>query len=180
MNEFRRCPIPLEEDGDCWGAPHPTAPFGMCGDHWRVAHNHVKADLGDSARCYGCGLLTVIRGECINPQHEELTAGRKRAAADAETREAKRKQHPEVVYYLEWAGRVKIGTSTNLASRLNSIYHDQLLAAEPGSYKLERDRHQTFTTDRIDGQKEWFNKSDQLTEHIARVRVQHGNPVKFL
>jgi len=50
----------------------------------------------------------------------------------------------DVVYYLRYADRVKIGTSTNPRQRLAAIWHDELLAFERGGRALERERHRQF------------------------------------
>jgi hypothetical protein len=69
-----------------------------------------------------------------------------------------------VVYYVRFADRVKIGTTTNLGGRLNGIPYDEVLATEPGGYELEAQRHREFAADRIVG--EWFTYSDRLRRHI--------------
>lgn len=77
-----------------------------------------------------------------------------------------------VVYYMRIGNRVKIGTSTNLASRLASINPEELLAVERGGVDKERGRHRQFATLRTHG--EWFRFESPLTEHIERVR--QANP----
>lgn len=52
--------------------------------------------------------------------------------------------HDPVVYYLRFGDRIKIGTTTNLRTRLISVPCDEVLAVEPGSYALERERHEQF------------------------------------
>ena len=83
-----------------------------------------------------------------------------------------------VVYYLQFGDRYKIGFSTNLPSRLNSLPYDKLLAVEPGSFELERRRHATFSRTRVDGQNEWFHQSPALLFHIATLEDLYGNPWK--
>lgn len=80
----------------------------------------------------------------------------------------------EVVYYIRWGDRIKIGTSKRLAERLRSLYHDEVLAAEPGSIALERRRHEQFREYRIAGQREWFSSAPALLFHINTVRDQFG------
>jgi hypothetical protein len=69
-----------------------------------------------------------------------------------------------VVYYIRFGDRVKIGTTNRLTQRLYAIPHDEVLATEPGSYALERERHTQFREDRVIG--EWFQMSPRLMEHI--------------
>lgn len=72
-----------------------------------------------------------------------------------------------VVYYIRFAGRVKIGTTTCLASRLRALPVDELLATEPGGVAVERCRHRQFADVRVVG--EWFTFSAALREHIDRL-----------
>lgn len=82
--------------------------------------------------------------------------------------------HAPVVYYVRFADRVKIGTSTNLRSRLSALPHDEVLAVEPGGVDVERRRHAQFCADRIIG--EWFDMSDALKAHIDGIRSQDVPP----
>lgn len=74
----------------------------------------------------------------------------------------------EVVYYLRFDRRVKIGTSARPRQRLSAIWHDELLAFEPGGRALERQRHREFAALREGG--EWFTLTDDLAAHIAALR----------
>ena len=78
----------------------------------------------------------------------------------------------EVVYYLRWEGRVKIGTSANPRQRLAAIWHQELLAFERGGRTLERSRHEQFAHLREGG--EWFRAEPELMEHAARLAA--GTP----
>lgn len=69
----------------------------------------------------------------------------------------------EVVYYLRYAERIKIGTSHDPGSRLRAIAHDELLAFEPGGRELEQARHRQFAALREGG--EWFTASGELVAH---------------
>ena len=71
----------------------------------------------------------------------------------------------EVVYYLRYAERVKIGTSGNARRRLAAIPHDELLAFERGGRAVEQRRHEQFAAFREGG--EWFSASPALLDHIA-------------
>jgi len=71
----------------------------------------------------------------------------------------------DVVYYLRYADRVKIGTSANPRQRFGAIWHDELLAFERGGRALEQRRHVQFAADRFAGT-EWFRRSETLTAHI--------------
>lgn len=75
-----------------------------------------------------------------------------------------------VVYYLKFADRIKIGTTTNLKVRLTAIPHDEVLATEPGGYKLEKARHAQFAEARIRG--EWFQATTELLAHAQRLATK--------
>lgn len=72
----------------------------------------------------------------------------------------------DVVYYLRFRDRIKIGTSAQPRQRLRAIRHDELLAFERGDRSLERRRHLQFASERLGGS-EWFDRSEALDTHIA-------------
>lgn len=71
----------------------------------------------------------------------------------------------EVVYYLRYADRVKIGTTADPRRRLKAIRHDELLAFERGGRAVEQARHARFAHLREGG--EWFTAAPDLLAHIA-------------
>lgn len=79
----------------------------------------------------------------------------------------------DVVYYLRYDRRVKIGTSRNPRQRLTRILHHELLAFEHGGRDLEQSRHREFATIREGG--EWFTLTDDLHTHISGLRAA-GEP----
>ena len=79
----------------------------------------------------------------------------------------------DVVYYLRYDRRVKIGTSRRPRQRLASIMHDELLAFERGGRAVEQQRHREFAAIREGG--EWFTLTDELRTHIADLR-RVGDP----
>ena len=81
----------------------------------------------------------------------------------------------DVVYYLRYADRVKIGTSSQPHRRLAAIWHDELLAFERGGRVLEQRRHLRFAADRFAGT-EWFRRSDELSAHIAVLAAGVDDP----
>lgn len=85
---------------------------------------------------------------------------------------------PCVVYYCELRPNVvKIGTTSQLAARMKGLRVPPaaLLAAEPGHYELEKQRHRQFASQRI-AQREDFVVNDALRTHIASVAAEHGDP----
>lgn len=81
----------------------------------------------------------------------------------------------DVVYYLRYEDRVKIGTSGNPRQRLAAIWHDDLLAFERGDRRLEHRRHEQFADERFE-RTEWFRLSSRLSAHIDLVRAGTGEP----
>ncbi|MBN9185255.1 MAG: GIY-YIG nuclease family protein [Microbacterium sp.] len=73
----------------------------------------------------------------------------------------------DVVYYLRYADRIKIGTSSQPRQRPAAIRHDEVLAFERGGRPLEQRRHVEFAHLREGG--EWFTATEELAAHIARV-----------
>lgn len=71
----------------------------------------------------------------------------------------------EVVYYIRFDDRVKIGTSANPRQRLAALWHQELLAFELGGRAVERRRHQQFADLRLGG--EWFGAEPALLAHAA-------------
>ncbi|GAA3207981.1 GIY-YIG nuclease family protein [Microbacterium terregens] len=81
----------------------------------------------------------------------------------------------DVVYYLRFGDRVKIGTSANPRQRLAAIWHDDLLGFERGDRRLERRRHEQFSDERFD-RTEWFRLTDRLGAHVDTVRRGIDDP----
>lgn len=79
----------------------------------------------------------------------------------------------EVVYYIRYDRRVKIGTSRRPRQRLSSIRHEELLAFERGGRDVEQARHREFAEAREGG--EWFTLTPVLETHIAGLRAE-GEP----
>ncbi|MEV4735048.1 MULTISPECIES: GIY-YIG nuclease family protein [unclassified Microbacterium] len=75
----------------------------------------------------------------------------------------------EVVYYVRYDRRVKIGTSGRPRQRLAAIRHDELLAFEPGGREIEQARHRQFAAIREGG--EWFTLDEDLRAHIRALRT---------
>jgi len=73
----------------------------------------------------------------------------------------------EVVYYLRWEERIKIGTSREPRRRLAAIRHQELLAFELGGRAVERARHAHFAHLREGG--EWFRAEPELRAHAAEL-----------
>ncbi len=123
-------------------------------------------------RCPACGVNSpAFDGAPFACRNDTCAAD---AAALAEpprprqTREAFMREHA-IVYYLALGNRIKIGTTTDLPGRMAALPHEELVAFEFGSYKLEGQRHKQFAHARVVG--EWFARDDdELTAWITHLR----------
>lgn len=80
------------------------------------------------------------------------------------------RRHEPIVYYMKMGDLVKIGTSTNIAGRLEALRPERLLAVEMGGHQIEAQRHRQFAADRNHG--EWFRASADLATHMERIRAE--------
>ena len=94
-----------------------------------------------------------------------------RVAAEA----ARPPRHVDVVYYVRVGEHIKIGTTTDLPSRLKSFGPSEFLACEPGSTTVERRRHRQFAADLAAG-REWFHPSPALIAWVEAVKDEHPQP----
>lgn len=85
-----------------------------------------------------------------------------------------------VVYYIRRGDYVKIGTTTNLRTRMRDLMPDEVLAVEPGSYKREGQLHQRFAHIRLHPTCEYFRLTAELRAHIASVLAESGSPPEGL
>ncbi|MBA2951602.1 GIY-YIG nuclease family protein [Streptomyces himalayensis] len=81
-----------------------------------------------------------------------------------------------VVYYIRRGRYVKIGTTTQLRNRMRDLLPDEVLAVEPGSYKLEGELHQRFAGLRLHPSCEYFLLDNELQAHIDQVLERVGPP----
>lgn len=147
---------------DQWRGIDPTDP----------AFGHIVRALGDLAALYG-----------FDPHDETIIAGairfgRSRHAAESERWQAAMKAMPiaegSVVYYMRIGNRCKIGYSTNLGGRLETINPEELLAIEPGGPAQESARHAQFRDLHTHG--EWFRYEGALVEHVEHLQAAAPPP----
>lgn len=77
----------------------------------------------------------------------------------------------DVVYYLRFEDRVKIGTTGNPKQRFAALWHEEVLAFERGGRPLEQRRHAEFADDRL-GTSEWFALSPAILRHIESLGAE--------
>lgn len=153
--------------GDCRGIVDPDAPLALCERHLAVASEWAhRADGVEDVLpgpCAACGSRLGIRhpGAWVCAVCEWRFGD----VADGELPAPR----IDIVYYLGYADRVKIGTTVNPRRRFAAIRHDDVLAFERGGRSLERLRHAQFAEERFGGS-EWFAASPALSAHIEAVR----------
>lgn len=150
----------------CRGPVRPGAPIALCERHFAIAGEWATAEAGVTdalpSPCRLCGSRLGVRwpsawlcAVCEWP-HGDLP--------DDELPPPR----VDVVYYLRFDERIKIGTTANPRQRFAAIWHDEVLAFERGDRALERARHAQFAAERF-GRTEWFAASDALCAHTAVV-----------
>ncbi|ARJ04065.1 hypothetical protein GCM10010988_27680 [Cnuibacter physcomitrellae] len=163
---------PIEEAGRrCGLEPSPLGGLGLCGDHLLAAYEAVLGEVGVTdalpGPCAACGSRLGVRWPsgwlCA------VCEWRYGELPDTETAPPR----VDVVYYIRFADRVKIGTSSTPRTRLAQLRHEEVLAFEPGARDVEQSRHQQFADLRLGG--EWFSLEGDLAEHIAALALA-GDP----
>lgn len=180
-----KCTLIQHSGFPCANESDPASFFDICSDHWaEIIEEHktktIERHLLAEVQCPVChrAIRTGpgVPVACSNPHCWE-DAWWNEPAPDADV---PARRGTDWVYYIRFGDRIKIGTSSSLKGRLNSLPHDEILALEPGSYAVERQRHRDFARLRIDGQREWFHDSAYLRAHAVRLRLEHGAPEDLL
>jgi hypothetical protein len=179
MSVYSMCGVILDNGRDCPDGVEADAPINLCPDHltaayeWRAGQRGHDEDIMPSP-CDACGERTG----------REYTAGwicascgwRSGEPVTTEFRDrVRRLRSLEVVYYIRFSDRVKIGTTRDLRGRLGALPYDELLAIERGGRERERSRHGQFSATRL-GQSEWFARSDDLDRHIRVLSAGVDDP----
>ena len=148
------------------------APVALCSGHLALAAEWAGQEFGTDdvlpAPCVACGSRVGVRYPsgwvCAICEwtHGEIP--------DAELATPR----VEVVYYVRFDDRIKIGTTGNLKQRMRAVWHDEVVALERGGRRRERSRHEQFAMSRLGG--EWFAASADLMEHIEQVRAGVDDP----
>jgi T5orf172 domain len=159
----RPCELPVEVGSG----------FNLCDAHLWAAHDWVEREVGMtdllSFPCVACGSRVGIRYPsgwiCATC---EWRVGE---TPDGEVAPVR----VDVVYYLRFGDRIKIGTSSNPRARLAQLRFDELLAFERGGRSTEQRRHAQFAEHRFPGS-EWFHANDALAAHIEAVAAGVTDP----
>ena len=147
----------------CAQCTAPSVGVGLCSDHLIAAYEWMSRETGVTdllpSPCLACGSRLGVK----------YPSGWLCAIC-----EWKLGEHPDdfgrprvdVVYYIRFRDRVKIGTSGNPRQRLGQLRHDELLAFERGNRRVEQARHLQFAQYRFDST-EWFSLTGSLATHIS-------------
>lgn len=163
----------LRDDGACGGSVDPASPVPLCDRHLRIAHDVAAPEAGTPdllpSPCLACGARTGVR----------YPSGWICAVCEWRVGEVPDAELPpprvDVVYYIRFGERIKIGTSANPRQRLATLWHDEVLAFERGDRALEQRRHGKFAAHRL-GRSEWFAAHDDLLAHIRIVAAGIDDP----
>lgn len=165
----------------CENAPAEDLP--LCKDHlmagarWAFIHPDTRQALIDQ---YEGDEFSRAYFGVWDKAHEEA------ARRAEESREHQERIRPtvDVVYYVRLGpDRIKIGYTARFDERMGSLrVYDKanILAVEPGSRKVEKQRHYQFADLRLHTHREDFQAGDELLHHIEQVRSEHGDPVELV
>lgn len=149
------------------------APVDLCSAHLLAAHDWVARTVGLTdvlpSPCAACGsrlgvsypsgwLCAVCEWRAGDIPDGDLAPVR-----------------VDVVYYLRFGNRIKIGTSSNPRARLAQLRFEELLAFERGDRAIEQRRHAQFASLRYPGS-EWFSSSPELATHIRTLSEGVADP----
>jgi hypothetical protein len=137
------------------------------------------------AEAIGRQEIAKVRSEISWKEFTERQAAQKRAETEREKRDAKlAAQAVHVVYYVRLGlDHIKIGTTGRLMERMAELRvanPANLLAVEPGSYDLEKQRHREFDALRYEKRKEDFAEPAELLALAQRLRDQFGDPYAYV
>lgn len=167
------CAITLESGAPCGSDAEPDAPLNLCSHHLLMASEWATRDAGVTdllpSLCLACGsrlgvrypsgwLCAICEWRVGDIPDGDVVVNR-----------------VDVVYYLRFDSRIKIGTSANPRQRLASIRHDELLAFERGNRLTEQKRHAQFAAERF-ARTEWFEASPRLLAHVTTLRAGIDDP----
>jgi hypothetical protein len=167
------CGVATAPGTTCSAPVASDAPVNLCAHHLAVAHEWVDREVGITdvlpSPCLACGsrlgvhypsgwLCAICEWKVGDIADYEISAVR-----------------VDVVYYIRFGDRIKIGTSASPRSRLAALGNNELLAFERGTRELEQRRHRQFAAYRF-ARTEWFEQSDEILRHINTLNPAHEDP----
>lgn len=170
---LRACVIVADSGEPCGRHVEADVPLDLCSQHLLAAYEWVSRDVGVTdllpSACLACGsrlgvhypsgwLCAVCEWKVGDIPDGGVAVNR-----------------VDVVYYLRFRDRIKIGTSANPRQRFTGIRHDEVLAFERGNRLTEQRRHAQFGSHRF-ARTEWFEDHAELREHIETLRAGVDDP----
>lgn len=158
------CTAQMTDASPCGKPSVEGVTFPICEAHvlsaYRWVTSHMESLASDPA------FQLKFRMDVID--NERMRA--RRAAADRE----------HVVYYVQVGEHIKIGYTSQLATRMKAYpLSRRLLAVEAGDGSIERQRHNQFKQ-YLDIGNEWFKPGPELLVHINTLRLGSGStPIKI-
>jgi len=160
-------------DDPCHAAVDPDCPLNLCAQHLLVAHDWVTRQFGTTDRlpspCLACGSRLGV--QYVSGWLCAICEWRVGDIPDSDLSDLR----VDVVYYIRYRGRIKIGTSGNPRNRLARLPYEQIIAFERGNRLLEQRRHAQFASHRIP-RTEWFEEHDALLEHTRELSAGVQDP----
>lgn len=165
-------PVPLCEQHimDVYKATNKLLTIGKSSDEYALLPMEQDMIPGPCPACGLCGYLAVSiteRVHCLNASCryeawvDEFETLRRNLLFQAAGKS-------DVVYYLKFRDRVKIGVTNNLKRRCSEIVTVELVYGfELGSLEVERRRHRQFAESRMIG--EWFEDTPRIRAHVNNV-----------
>jgi len=170
-----------ESKGDFWCS---------WGRHETFKHPYLKEQYPAGTICMGCqvDLMGELEkfvympemSEAMYRQQRALFAAR-RLKAIVEVRSLQKDPNSDgIVYYIRINGQIKIGYTKDLTQRSRHYPPgSELLAFEPGTREIERERHMKFSRFLTRG-REWFIEAPEIQAHIAALVKEHGLPKRLM
>lgn len=153
--QYTECTVALSTGRFCELSANPDLPFPICTRHALMLFRHLQE------------MLTTAQATTDPLDRATLLTTLLAHGLDDDERRWQRHDRDQVVYYVRVGDHIKIGYTSRLEQRIRAYGPTaQLLATEPGTRELERQRLREFA-DCLVGGKEWFAPSRPLLEHIA-------------
>lgn len=145
------------------------------------------SEKANAFRCQKCGgRFTTMQMQQHVEAMAQVTFEQRSLAADTERAEnsaqdkrarrnaahAKKMYDTSVVYFIRFRDAVKVGTTTDLSTRMNELPWEEIVGIAPGGIHAEVQHHRNLRPYRIHG--EWFELTDEVAAYIQRVNEDHA------
>lgn len=145
-------------------------------------------EKANAFQCQKCGgRFTTAQIQRHVEAMAQVTAKRRQLAAEAEraetnardvqarqdAAEAKKGYDTSVVYFIRFRDAVKVGTTTDLITRMSELPWEEVVGIAPGGIHCEVKHHRNLRPYRIHG--EWFEMTNEVAAYIGRVNDDHSD-----